>query len=255
MKNHDSTTVPPASASVQPACGVPCTRASSATIAPSDARAATTVAVSSEGESDSEEEAASANGRYLFVLARLNEGLLAKPVPKPLPELSAESAKAGASDEAAGEGSEPSPEPGGRQDDTQAGDEDKEQDQNQDQNQNQDQDQDQKGDRNGDQDNRAEPEKIAAEVLAQADETEAKAQAALEERRRVERENRLAQEEYDQQLKAAEKRVRDLNNRFADWYYVVSDPEYAKIRLSESDAIQAKPVDEAATAPTFESAP
>ncbi len=100
-----------------------------------------------------------------------------------------------------------------------------------------------------------EQEGSAAEALAQADEAEAKAQAALEDRRRVERENRLAQEEYEEKMKAAQKRVRELNNRFADWYYVVSDAEYAKIRLSGSELIQATPADEAAAAPTSDPAP
>ena len=89
----------------------------------------------------------------------------------------------------------------------------------------------------------------AGDALAKADEAEAKAQAAIEERRRVERENRLAQEAYDEKVKAAQKRVRDLNGRFADWYYVVSDAEYAKIRLGRADVIQAKPADEPPPAP------
>jgi hypothetical protein len=93
-----------------------------------------------------------------------------------------------------------------------------------------------------------------SDALAKADEEEAKAQAALEERRRVERENRLAQEAYDEKVKAAQKRVSDLNGRFADWYYVVSEAEYAKIRLGRADVIEAKPADEApaepGTAPT-----
>ena len=38
---------------------------------------------------------------------------------------------------------------------------------------------------------------------------------------------------------AAQKRVRELNNRFADWYYVVSNKEYAKIHLTR-DAIAQK---------------
>jgi hypothetical protein len=80
----------------------------------------------------------------------------------------------------------------------------------------------------------------AAEELAKADEAEAKAQAAIEERRRVERENRRKQEDYDAKLKAAQKRVRELNNRFADWYYVVSDAEYAKIHLDRAAIVQAK---------------
>jgi hypothetical protein len=88
------------------------------------------------------------------------------------------------------------------------------------------------------------PEGDAAGKLAAADEAEAKAQAALEERRRVERENRRKQEEYDEKVKAAQKRVKDLNARFADWYYVVSDAEYAKIHLDRAGVVQKKPNDD-----------
>jgi hypothetical protein len=56
----------------------------------------------------------------------------------------------------------------------------------------------------------------------------------------VERENRRKQDEYDDKVKAAQKRVRDLNNRFADWYYIVSDKEYAKIHLTRDGVIQKK---------------
>ena len=79
--------------------------------------------------------------------------------------------------------------------------------------------------------------------LAAADEAEAKAQAALEERRRVERENRRKQDAYDDAVKAGQKRVKELNARFADWYYVVSDEEYAKIHLRRADVIQKKVAD------------
>jgi len=84
----------------------------------------------------------------------------------------------------------------------------------------------------------------AADELKKAEEAEAKAQAALEERRRVEAENRRKQEQFDEQVKAAQKRVRDLNNRFADWYYVVSDKEYDKIHLGRDEMIQKKDADE-----------
>ncbi|MFM7108043.1 MAG: DUF4340 domain-containing protein [Planctomycetaceae bacterium] len=86
----------------------------------------------------------------------------------------------------------------------------------------------------------------AAADLAQADEAEAKAQAAIEERRRVERENRRREEEYDGKVKAAQKRVRDLNARFADWYYVVSDAEYAKIHLDRAGVVQPRQAADAA---------
>ena len=168
------------------------------------------------------------SGRYLFVLARVNEGLLEKPEPKPLPEVPAVPAQdpaedvdgstAAADDEQPEQPGEEPPAVGG--DDTEAGAADQA---------------------------ATNQEPSAADALAKADEAEAKAQAALEERRLVERENRLAQEEYEEKLKTAQKRVRELNNRFADWYYVVSDAEYAKIRLGRSDVIQEKSADGAAT--------
>ena len=137
-------------------------------------------------------EAASSTGRYLFVSARLNEGLLDKPTLDPVPDAPAEGdAKKEATD--------------GKAD---------------------------------------EKKDVAADELKKAEEAEAKAQAALEERRRVEAENRRRQEQYDERVKAAQKRVRDLNNRFADWYYVVSDKEYDKIHLGRDAMIQKKAADE-----------
>ncbi len=32
--------------------------------------------------------------------------------------------------------------------------------------------------------------------------------------------------------------MRDLNDRFADWYYVISDAVYQKIRLQRSDVVE-----------------
>ncbi len=82
------------------------------------------------------------------------------------------------------------------------------------------------------------PPPSAGEALKAADEAEAKAQAAREERRRVERENRRRQEEYDEKVDTAKKRVRELNGRFAAWFYIVSDEEYAKIHLSQDDVVR-----------------
>lgn len=95
----------------------------------------------------------------------------------------------------------------------------------------------------------------AAESLKKADEAETAAQVALENRRRVERENRRKQDDYDDTVKAAQKRVRELNGRFADWYYVVSDLEYTKIHLGRSSMVQkaeAKVVPADAAAPAGE---
>ena len=95
----------------------------------------------------------------------------------------------------------------------------------------------------------------AADLLKAADEAEAKAQAAIEERRRVERENRRRQDEYDDKVKAAQRRVRELNARFADWYYVVPTKEYAKIHLARAAIVQPKGSDAAGDGPPGSGAP
>ncbi|MFM8891182.1 MAG: hypothetical protein ACKOTB_06085, partial [Planctomycetia bacterium] len=73
---------------------------------------------------------------------------------------------------------------------------------------------------------------------------------------------RRKQDEYDDKVKAAQKRVRELNGWFADWYYVVSDKESAKIHLTRETAVERKEAaraDEAAegkgAAPTEGAAP
>ena len=93
-------------------------------------------------------------------------------------------------------------------------------------------------------------EKGAADQLKAADEAEAKAQAALEARRAVERENRRRQDDYDAKVKAAQRRVRDLNARFADWYYIVPTKEYAKIHLNRAAVVQPKGTDAADAGPS-----
>jgi hypothetical protein len=173
----------------------------------------TTVEGDAELAAEAAPDAAGTGGRYLFVLARLNESLLEKPVLQPLPDEPAET-----DDKPAADADKP---PG--EDDTA--------------------------------DKPAAGDDTAAAALAAAEEAEAKAQAALDERRRVERENRLKQEEYDEKVKTAQKRVRELNGRFADWYYVVSDAEYAKIRLGLADVIRSKPPEEAPAAPADDPLP
>ncbi|GAB6164678.1 hypothetical protein JCM19992_06780 [Thermostilla marina] len=56
------------------------------------------------------------------------------------------------------------------------------------------------------------------------------------ERERIEKENKRKQEEYDEKVKKAQERVKELNARFADWYYIVSDETYQDIHLT-GDAI------------------
>jgi hypothetical protein len=154
--------------------------------------------------------AVQATGRYLFVTSRFNEALLEKPNLEPVPEVPANAATG----EKAGDAAKPDAKDG--KDDAK----------------------DAAASADGDtKDGQADG---AADELKKAEEAEAKAQAAIEERRRVEAENRRRQERYDEQVKAAQKRVRELNNRFADWYYVVSDKEYDKIHLGRDAVVKKK---------------
>jgi hypothetical protein len=60
------------------------------------------------------------------------------------------------------------------------------------------------------------------------------------ERERVEKENKRKQEEYDKKVKDGKEHVQKLNERFADWYYVISDDEYKKIHLGRDDVVKKK---------------
>jgi hypothetical protein len=81
------------------------------------------------------------------------------------------------------------------------------------------------------------------------DDPEAKARQAQAvdpqqaERERIRRENERKMNDYRDQQRKAEQRVTELNARFGNWYYVVSEDVYKKIRLVRSDIVK-----EAATA-------
>ena len=59
-------------------------------------------------------------------------------------------------------------------------------------------------------------------------------------RQRIEKENKRKQDEYDQKIADGKKHVADLNARFADWYYIISDDVYHKIHLSREDLVKKK---------------
>jgi hypothetical protein len=69
------------------------------------------------------------------------------------------------------------------------------------------------------------------------------------ERERVEKENKRKREEYEQKIADGKKRVSELNARFADWYYVISDDVFRKIHLGHDEVFKKKekPKDEAKT--------
>jgi len=56
----------------------------------------------------------------------------------------------------------------------------------------------------------------------------------------IKRENRRKQEEYQEKVERAKEKVEELNDRFADWYYVISDEVYQKIHLSFDEIVEPK---------------
>jgi hypothetical protein len=82
----------------------------------------------------------------------------------------------------------------------------------------------------------AQPAAAAKEGEKQADPAKADPMAA--ERDRIKRENERKLNEYQDKKKKAEARVSELNARFADWYYVISEDVYKKIHLGRGDIIK-----------------
>jgi hypothetical protein len=75
----------------------------------------------------------------------------------------------------------------------------------------------------------------------------------MAERKRIEQENQKKNDEYQELVKKGKESVKDLNLRFGDWYFVVDDSVFKKIRLSRENVVKkkeaAKKEGEAATTP------
>src|SRR5262249_41642241 len=71
----------------------------------------------------------------------------------------------------------------------------------------------------------------------------------IAERKRIEQENQHKLDEYQTSIKKGQESVKDLNLRFGDWYFVVSDDVYRKIRLSRDKVVKAKEKPKADAAP------
>ena len=60
---------------------------------------------------------------------------------------------------------------------------------------------------------------------------------------RIQASNATKQREYNEKVQKAQKRVKELNEKLADWYYVISNDVYDKIRLERKDFVKAKESD------------
>ncbi|MFH1924310.1 MAG: DUF4340 domain-containing protein [Planctomycetota bacterium] len=159
-----------------------------------------------EGEEAEQKDDAEEAGvnRYLFVMAEFNPDAIAKPELEPLPEK-----------EAAAEGEGPAAEPAeGETPKEPAEGEEK-------------------------------PSEEATPENADAEKTADEENSDLDkERERIEKENKRKQEEYDEKIKKGKEHVEELNGRFADWYYVISNEVYQKIHLSREDVVKKKEKDD-----------
>ena len=163
---------------------------------------------------DEDKDSGGGLNRYLFVMAELNRASIPKPDLKPLPTLEetpeAAAAEAGTPDDQTPPAEAPAAEAQTPQAEDPAA-------------------------QTSTQEDPASEE--AGESESQADK-DAKKKEIEEERQRIEKENQREQDQYDEKIEKAKERVRELNGRFANWYYVISDDVYRKIHLSREDVIQ-----------------
>ena len=189
--------------------------------------------------------------RYMFVMARFNEGAVKPPETQDLPELPAQAADTPA-DQAASEGdaaaSEPS-EPAAEKPadgaanasettekaETEAG-------ATTDANATEKSEADNAADESkaDDAEKSAEAATAAEGDAKPASDKEAEVKNIIAERTRIEQENKRKLDEYQQALEKGRENVKDLNLRFGDWYFVVADDVFKKIRLSSDNIVKKK---------------
>jgi hypothetical protein len=103
----------------------------------------------------------------------------------------------------------------------------------------------------------ATPTEDAAAVIETAEEKQERLEAEQE---KITKENQRKLDERKDRVDAARRRVRELNGRFAEWYYVIPETTYRKLKLSLDDLIEkpaateepAAPESDASEAPTFD---
>jgi len=161
--------------------------------------------------------------RYLFVMARFNEDAIQKPQLKDLPALPADGAEPSnekPTDEKPTDEKAPDDQPAGAADEQLKEGEDPAE--------------------------GAKPEEKKDEAQGAADDKSAELDQIIAERKSIEAENQRLLDEYQETIKAGKKKVTELNERFGDWYYVISNDVYKKIHVGRDTVIkksEAKPAD------------
>lgn len=75
---------------------------------------------------------------------------------------------------------------------------------------------------------------------AKADAPKAETKPSDTERQAIEKRNKMKTDEYEAKVKKGQDRVKELNARFADWYYVISEDVFKKIHLTREDIVKKK---------------
>jgi hypothetical protein len=156
--------------------------------------------------------------RYLFVMAQFNENAVPKPELQELPALPEDAGEAasaaGAGEKSSGEAAE-----GKTTTDGEGAN----------------------GEKSGGEAASAAAEPAPdGEAASAAGEADTELARTIAERKRIEAENQQKLDEYQAILKQGRDRVQELNARFGDWYYVVANDVFQKIRLGRDDVIKKK---------------
>ncbi len=161
--------------------------------------------------------------RYLFAMARFNEAAVKKPELQelpPLPEENPAAAAASANEAAPSEPAEEEEEPDEASAVQRAGEPET-----------------------------AKPASEASSVKAESTDTKSTTpkqkhspeyDRILAQGKQIEQENQRKLDEYNSLLEKGRQQVKDLNLRFGDWYFVVSNDTFKKVRLNRNDVIKPK---------------
>jgi len=84
------------------------------------------------------------------------------------------------------------------------------------------------------------PDAAKKEEPAKKPDPEAERKRIEEERKRIEVANAEKKKQYEKEIEDGQKKVKELNDRFADWFYVISDNEYKRIHLARTDIVKKK---------------
>lgn len=184
--------------------------------------------------------------RYLFVMARFNESVLEQPELEEVPALpeGGEAAATEETDSEAGETAsedESASEDAGAEAPAEVTEEQEEEEETA----------EESGEAESDAaDSSEETPSVAPEETTDAsDESESEEDPMAEliaQRESIEKENQRKLDEYQEQVEEGKQRVAELNERFGDWYYVISNDVYEKIHLSRADIVKKKESDDEA---------